>query len=89
MMAFEQKDFEGVLFKNEDRNGDTDRHYSGNALIKGEDYWLSAWINTARSGKKYMKLKFEPKVVSEDDADLFDEEETTTKGPEPDDDVPF
>lgn len=60
-MAFEQKDGSGALFKNEDK--DTEQHpdYRGSIKIHGQEYWLSAWIKEAKSGKKYMSLSAQPK----------------------------
>ena len=52
----EDKDMSGVLFPQEKK---TDKHpnLSGNIVIKGEKFYLSAWTNTAKSGKKYISLK--------------------------------
>lgn len=53
----------GVLFKNDDkREGKKDPDYRGSAEINGVQFWLNAWINTAKKdGRKFMSLKFEPK----------------------------
>ena len=57
----------GALFKNKDKDKDTDRDYSGNMEVtcphcsKNADHWISAWVNEAKSGMKYMKLKFNAK----------------------------
>ena len=60
-MNQEQKDGSGVLFKNDRKEGDTDRDYQGSIKIGGREYWLSAWINTSKGGKKYMALSAKPK----------------------------
>jgi hypothetical protein len=46
----------GALFKNQKKT--TDRHpdYNGSVDVEGTEYWLSAWLNVAKSGMKYMKL---------------------------------
>jgi hypothetical protein len=57
----------GVLFKNKDKK--TDRHpdYNGSAEVvcphcgATSEHWLASWINTARSGAKYMSLIFASK----------------------------
>lgn len=55
----ENNDNAGVLFKNEKkREGKRDADYQGQITIGGQEYWLNAWINTAKDGtKKYMALK--------------------------------
>ena len=52
----EDKDMSGVLFPQEKK---TDKHpnLTGNIVINNEKYYLSAWTNTAKSGKKYISLK--------------------------------
>ena len=53
----ENKDMTGVLFVVEDVASDKHPNLTGNVLIKGEKYYISAWSNTAKSGKKYISLK--------------------------------
>jgi hypothetical protein len=50
----------GALFKNKFRQ--TDRHpdYTGNAVIGGAEFWVSAWIKQGEKGK-FMSLSFRPK----------------------------
>lgn len=51
----------GALFKN-DKEGNISRpDYRGECDIEGVPYRISAWLNKARDGSKYMSLKFEPK----------------------------
>jgi uncharacterized protein (DUF736 family) len=59
----QRKDNDGVLFKNEDKQTDTQPDYKGSAMVDGHDYWLSSWVNESKSGKKYMSLKLSPKEV--------------------------
>ena len=68
----ENKYMTGVLFMVEDRASDKHPNLTGNVLIKGEKYYISAWSNTAKSGKKYISLKLnedqkkqEPKTNSD------------------------
>ena len=61
-MAFEQKDNSGVLFKNDKRENDSQPHAKGNALIDGEEYWVSAWTKTDKNGNKYQSLAFQRKA---------------------------
>ena len=68
----ENKDMTGVLFMVEDRASDKHPNLTGNVLIKGEKYYISAWSNTAKSGKKYISLKLneEQKQPKTDNSDL-------------------
>lgn len=51
-------DNKGALFKNEKkREGKKDADYNGSITIEGKDYWLNAWLNESKDGKKYMGLK--------------------------------
>lgn len=81
----------GVLFKNIKREGKQDPDYRGSATLAGVEYWMSAWVNTARSGpksgEKYMALNFQPK-----EAPAVSVAKDTPSAPpvaELDDDIPF
>ena len=61
-MTFQHKPDTGSLFKNDKREGRQDPDYRGSALVEGREYWLSAWINTAKKdGSKYMAIKLKAK----------------------------
>ena len=64
MSEYQQKDDSGVLFKNDKKETDQHPDYKGNAMIDGTEYWFSAWINTSKTGTKYMKLSFNKKEVA-------------------------
>ena len=69
----QQKDNSGALFHNDRREKDTHPHYKGNIMVDGVEYWLSAWVNTSKDGKKYMSLAVTPKQASniaQDDDDM-------------------
>jgi uncharacterized protein (DUF736 family) len=56
----------GALFKNLDKTEDSHPDYRGNIEIDGREYWLDAWLATAKNtGKKYMRLKAKPKLQSD------------------------
>ncbi len=56
----------GVLYKNDDkREGKRDPDYRGNAEINRQQYWVSAWVNSMKDGRKYMSLKFAPKQAKD------------------------
>jgi uncharacterized protein (DUF736 family) len=84
-MAYEQRDLTGSLFKNERKEADTHSDYKGGALIGGTEFWLDAWINTAKDGSKYMSLKFKAKEARNGEAFV----PATVSTAELDDDVPF
>ncbi len=53
----------GTLFKNtRQRDGKKDPEYAGSINVEGVEYWLDAWLNTAKKdGKKFFGLKVRPK----------------------------
>lgn len=58
-MAYETKPNTGALFKNDKQGNDRRPDYTGTCNVEGENYRISAWINTAKSGAKYMSLNFQ------------------------------
>jgi hypothetical protein len=63
-MAYELKDGQGSLFKNEKRTTDNHPHATGSALIGGVEYWVSAWTKEGKNGK-FQSLAFKPKDKQE------------------------
>jgi hypothetical protein len=59
-MAYEQKDMQGVLFRNEKREKDTHPNATGSCMIDGVEYWISAWTKEGKSGK-FQSLAFKRK----------------------------
>lgn len=58
-MAYQQKDMEGSLFKNDKREKDSHPHMQGSCTIDGVKYWISAWTNGWEGGKdRWQGLKF-------------------------------
>jgi hypothetical protein len=71
----------GALFRNDDKdpNDDKDRDYAGTLDVEGTEFWLSGWIRTAKSGRKYLSLSVKPKqdkppASKEPRADDFNDE---------------
>jgi uncharacterized protein (DUF736 family) len=60
-MAYDQREGQGSLFKNEDRETEQHPHYRGSITIGGQQYWLSAWLKEGKNGKKFMSLSAQPK----------------------------
>jgi len=66
-MAFEQKPMTGSLFKNTNKDSETDRDYSGSLTLEdGRELWVSGWVRTSKSGGKYLSLSVKPKVPTAD-----------------------
>ncbi len=51
----------GVLFKNDRKETDNHPDYTGNINVGGREFWLSAWIKQAKSGKKFLSVSVKPK----------------------------
>ena len=51
----------GALFKSDQKDNDEDRDYSGTLNVGGADYWISGWLKTSKSGKKFLSLSVKPK----------------------------
>ena len=58
----EQKDYTGVLFKNDKRTEENKQpHYNGSMTVDGKQYWLSCYVNKSNEGKMFMSLSLKPK----------------------------
>jgi hypothetical protein len=58
----DNKPNKGALFKNERASKESDPGYKGSINVDGREYWLNAWVNTAKSsGQKYFALSVSPK----------------------------
>jgi len=51
----------GALFKNKDKKTDNHPDYRGSINVDGQEFWISSWLKTAKSGEKYMSLSVQPK----------------------------
>jgi uncharacterized protein (DUF736 family) len=59
-MAYEQRELSGSLFPNDDKTpGDQRPDYRGRCKIDGEEFFMSAWSKTARSGVEYFSVAFQ------------------------------
>jgi hypothetical protein len=84
-MAYELKEGQGSLFKNDRKEADTHADYNGSIKIDGREYWLNAWIKNANDPDKktFMSLSAKPKEARNQGAGGF------TPGGTDDPDSPF
>ena len=78
----------GVLFKNDKK--DTEKHpdYKGNIMVDGQEYWLSAWIKTGKTGK-FMGLAVSPRDAQPPAGKVPYGQGGTTKEGRESEDIPF
>jgi uncharacterized protein (DUF736 family) len=63
----EQRNNNGVLFKNDRKEEDRHPDYKGKAMVDGKNYELAAWVKTSKSGNKFMSLSFKPSEKQDND----------------------
>lgn len=90
MSQQKQKEGEGVLFKNKRQRDSKDPGYQGSITIGGVEYWLSAWLNEAKTtNEKYFGLRVKRKS---DQSTASSSQPPPSSKPDPqpeEDDVPF
>ena len=59
------KYWSGGLWRNEQRPGKKDPHFTGSITIDGEDFWVSAWLNDLEQNpnRAVLSVQFRMKVV--------------------------
>lgn len=60
-MAYEQRDNQGSLFKNDKKAEPNHADYTGSIMVGGVEYWLNGWVKETKDGKKYFSLSTKPK----------------------------
>lgn len=64
-MAYELREGQGSLFRNERRDNDRAPHARGEALIGGVLYEIAAWTKEGRKGK-FQSLSIKPKEARQE-----------------------
>jgi hypothetical protein len=62
--GFQTKPNTGALFRNDQKEKDADRDYSGSLDVNGVEHWVSGYLKTSKAGKKYLSLSVKPKEES-------------------------
>jgi hypothetical protein len=52
----------GALFRNDDKQKDNDRDYSGTLNVEGREFWISGWVKTSKKGQKFLSLSLKSKT---------------------------
>jgi alkylated DNA repair dioxygenase AlkB len=97
-MPQENNERRGVLFKNHAKTQEQDPErreklpdYKGEAQVRNEEFWLSAWISKSQKGETYMRLSLQPKQQSYQSAGSGAPVTDTApmSQPTPDEEIPF
>jgi hypothetical protein len=51
----------GALFRDDNKQNETDRDYSGTLNVDGREFWISGWVKTSKKGAKYLSLSVKAK----------------------------
>lgn len=62
-MAYELKEGQGSLFKNERREKDTHPNLQGTILVAGVEYWINGWTKEGAKGR-WISLSVKPKEAA-------------------------
>ena len=81
----EQRDNSGAIFRVDNPKSDRHPPYSGKATVGGVDYYMDAWVNETKDGKKYFAVKFKPREPA---APKGEESQVVTR-PDEDRECPF
>ncbi len=81
----------GALFRNDKEGNEARPDYRGQCEVNRVAFWVDAWVNVDRSGKKFMSLRFKPKQTSEVPGGVRNPPPIKRPVPETDfgDDIPF
>ena len=60
-MSQNQSAGNGALFKNDKQGVESRPDYTGTAKIWDKEFFISCWLKTSQTGKKYLSLAFKVK----------------------------
>lgn len=82
----------GALFKKDKQGVESRPDYTGTAKIYNKDFFISAWVKTSQTGKRYLSLSFREKDAASASQGQTSAE-TSTQAQEnsspADDEIPF
>lgn len=81
----------GALFRNTRKENPKHADYNGTINVDGHDYWLNAWLDESKDGKKYFSLAVKRKDGTADRPEQKALKEVQRHFPDAqlDDEVPF
>lgn len=91
-MAYEQREWDGILFRNDKKGNERAPDWTGNVVIRGEKFRLAAWTKTGRGGE-FLSLKPSEEEAREPRREMSTGAPERGRAPPPkediDDDIPF
>lgn len=79
----------GLLFKNDEKQKDTQPDYKGELNLGGKYFYVSAWVNTSKkNGKPYLSLSLKEKQPSKKDIE-GPNDAANVVDPDLNDDIPW
>lgn len=94
---YQNKPNTGAVFQNDKQGKENAPDYKGNLDVNGESFYVSAWMNTDRNGRPYLKLSVAPQEATHSEG-IARAREAVKPVPAPatifdeglnDDDIPF
>ena len=64
MPDYEQKDMDGVAFKNDKKSEDWHADWNGSAIIDGTEYWINMYDNVSKNARTTGSLSSSLRTVS-------------------------
>ncbi|MBQ8465754.1 MAG: hypothetical protein IJ545_07085 [Alphaproteobacteria bacterium] len=91
-MAQNQSAGNGALFKNDKQGVEARPDYTGTAKIWDKDFFISCWLKTSQTGKRYMSLAFkvnDKQGAAQSQASVVNSTAPASTSAPVDDDIPF